>query len=687
MRKRLLFGSGAVALALMVTFLVLQGSFSFGDFAPADPGQTFVYWAVSTIIFILTVTLGFLLARESVKLYLAHRSNREGSRLRTKLMVGALSLSVVPAIFLVLFSYSLLNINLRRWFARPGENIYQTLIEVSTAFEKQHRAKLEAQARWIATLPEFSGALNREVTARGALSALCRKQGIAYLAVQRGAGAPETICGTDSGPRSKMIARVPIESRPDVGTVWIDAPIPVDLARKQAILDQSIQQYDELRINRSRMNSVYIQYMALITVFILFVASWVALLLGRQISGPIAALLSAAAEVRKGNLAYRVRTPATDEMATLIRSFNEMMQELEANSRELEARRRFTEAILESIPTGVMSVTADGRIQRVNRALSGVFSDGQLRQAARLADLFPAEDAKEISYLMKRAQRTGQAASQFELRRDGKLFHLAITVAALEERSTADFVVVVEDTSELLRAQKAAAWHEVARRVAHELKNPLTPISLCADRIARQVDRGLQSPEAPRILRECSLTIARDVESVTNLVDEFAHFARCPAAQPVRGDLNQIVRNGMAVFEGRLNSIDVKLDLAQLPPVHIDPEQMKRVVVNLVDNAAEAMQDSLVKQLTIATRLAGEDTVELIVADSGHGVSPDDKEKLFLPYFSTKARGTGLGLAIVNHILSEHHASIRVEDNRPLGARFILEIPLAAAAEMAEARA
>src|SRR5581483_5282931 len=219
----------------------------------------------------------------------------------------------------------------------------------------------------------------------------------------------------------------------------------------------------------------------------------------RQISVPISALLAAASEVRKGNLAYRVQVKAGDELATLVRAFNEMMHELEANSRELESRRRFTEAILESIPTGVISLSADGRIQRVNRALHGLFPEDQLAHAPHLHDLLPPADVAEIQYLMKRARRPGVAASQVDLESTRQVLHLAVTVSALPARHSAarGIVVVLEDTSELLRAQKAAAWHEVARRIAHELKNPLTPIALCADRIARQLDRGPISPPPP----------------------------------------------------------------------------------------------------------------------------------------------------------------------------------------------
>jgi nitrogen fixation/metabolism regulation signal transduction histidine kinase len=234
---------------------------------------------------------------------------------------------------------------------------------------------------------------------------------------------------------------------------------------------------------------------------------------------------------------------------------------------------------------------------------------------------------------------------------------------------------VLEDTSDMLRAQKAAAWHEVARRIAHEIKNPLTPIALCSERIQRQLDRPATADTA-RILRECSEIIASEVESVRSLVDEFSNFARFPSAQPTLSDLNEVVENAIGVFAGRLAGIEVIRDLTpNLPPVNIDREQFKRLVVNLIDNAAEAMHSSLVRRLYIGTACPAPETVELTVADTGCGISPQDKERLFLPYFTTKSRGTGLGLAIVSHILTEHGAHIRVEDNVPVGARFVIEIP------------
>jgi two-component system, NtrC family, nitrogen regulation sensor histidine kinase NtrY len=353
-----------------------------------------------------------------------------------------------------------------------------------------------------------------------------------------------------------------------------------------------------------------------------------------------------------------------------------MTEQLEGNSRELNARRRFTEAILENIPTGVISMSADGSIQRVNRALKGILPPDLVTQARRLEDLFPREDAAEIRYLMKRARRTGIAAQQLDMKFDSGTLHLAITVSALDDKVNSGFVMVLEDTSDLLRAQKAAAWNEVARRIAHEIKNPLTPIILSAERIARKLDRTQLAPELSAAIHECTENIISEAQSVKNLINEFSQFARFPAAQPVRSDLNEVVESALLVFAGRLEHIQMRTDLARgLPPVMIDREQFKRVVINLVDNAAEAMQDSLVSQLYVITQPGVADYVELIIADTGVGVSPEDREKLFVPYFSTKGRGTGLGLAIVNNILSEHNAHIRVENNVPCGTRFTVEIP------------
>ena len=674
MRKQYIYGSLIVLLAILLTLLVWQMSFSFGEFGPVSALQTFVFWAVSTLTFLLAVTLGFMLFRTGVKLFMERRANQEGSRIQTKLVVGALALSLLPVICLVWFSYVVLNRNVEKWFSRPAEGVRTNLLDAEKALASEVNGHATALARWLAALPEVqAGTAN--------FAKICRDNRIASLELVSPQGYTRQICPLAAGSTGLYTARVPFST----GTLALTIRATADLEHTRNEIARYMAEYYQLASQKRNIRTFYLQMILLIALFLLFVATWIALLLARQIISPISALLIAAGEVRKGNLSHRVDTKAMDELATLVRAFNEMMQALEGNSRELENRRRFTEAILESIPTGVLSLTSDGRIQRSNRALRRLFPDKQVESAERLADLFAREDVAEIQYLMKRARRTGVAASQIDLQSGTQMMHLAVTVSALPGQApdTPGFVAVLEDTSELLRAQKAAAWHEVARRIAHELKNPLTPIALSAERIGRILDRGSVSAESQRVLGECARTISREVESVKSLADEFSQFSRFPAAQPVPSDLNDIVRHALAVFLGRLEGIDLRVDLADgLPPVNVDPDQFKRVIVNLVDNAAEAMRDSLVRRLLVRTGSASSDAIELLVADTGTGISPEDKEKLFLPYFSTKNRGTGLGLAIVSHILSEHGARVRVEDNHPSGARFYVEIPAFVSADI-----
>jgi len=676
MRRTVAIAIAGLCFLLLLALVIWQGSFDFGTYGPTDFRETVVIWGVSTFIFILTVTLGFMLVRSFVKLYIERQGNKEGSRIRSKLLVGSLALTLTPVLFSVFFSVYALNRNLDHWFSRPAQQIQMNLRDVDAAFHTESQERAQAQAEWLSLLPQTRrAALDGDVD-QPFFTKICEDKAIRELVILRADGTP-LLLYRKSGQHVNPVLRVEARIRDGsnyLGRLSALSELSVDLASKQDSIQSYMNEQNRLADQRKYYKNAYFLLIALIALFVLFFAAWMAQILARQISIPISALLGAAKEVRQGNLAYRVRVRAMDELATLVRAFNEMTGELESNSKELEARRRFTEAILESIPTGVISVSEDGHIGRVNRALSGIFSNEEVGAARRLEDLFSPEDLSEIRYLMKRAGRTGAAGSQLEVVRNQTVRQLAVTVSALQMRR--GFVLVIEDTSELLRAQKAAAWQEVARRIAHEIKNPLTPISLSADRIARQL-RRLKLPDHVRdILEECTHTIEQEVQTVKQLVDEFSQFSRFPAAQPVPADLNEIVKSALDVFAGRLDDITLVVDLHPgLPQVLADREQIKRVIVNLVDNAAEAMNDSAVRTLTIRTRPGNTaDTVEVWVTDTGAGVSSIDKEKLFLPYFSTKERGTGLGLAIVSHIVTEHHGRVRVEDNYPAGARFIVEL-------------
>jgi nitrogen fixation/metabolism regulation signal transduction histidine kinase len=681
-RQRYRFGAGLLLLLGLMGLVIWQGSFTVGEYGPGTPEQTYVFWGMSTLIFVLTVLVGFLLFRDAVKLYFARRAGVEGSRIRTKILIGAVSLTMMPTFFLVVWSVEVLNRNLDKWFSRPGENIRASLGTIGQSLERETRLRGEAIGRWVASSPELEDFLNTGHLPAEFFAGVCTASGAEEVSIRRQDGGQISVCqqGPPEGVKlgREVQAGVPA---PGGGKVMVRLRMPLDLAQTASEINAQVRDYDRLASTRKEMRRFYLQLLLLITLFILFFAMWVAFFLARQISAPVTALLDAARAVRGGDLSRRVRVAATDELASLVRAFNEMIQDLGANQQELDARRRFIEAVLESIPSGVISLSPDGAIQLVNSAMRQILPHAKLDEARRLSELLPEEMQTDFARLLKRARRTGSAARQLELDTADGVRHLAVTVSAVGPAG-GGYVMVIEDTSDLLRAQKAAAWHEVARRIAHELKNPLTPIALSTERVLRQLEKTQAPPEVRRIIQESCALIAREVETVKSLVDEFSRFARFPAALPAPCDLNAVVEEGLAVFSGRLEGITLHRSLAdRLPLVALDREQFKRVVVNLVDNAAEALSEAPLKHLYIQTRSPAPETVELVIADTGCGISAEDKEKLFLPYFSTKQRGTGLGLAIVSHIVGEHNAHIRVEDNQPSGARFIIDLPAAAAAE------
>jgi two-component system, NtrC family, nitrogen regulation sensor histidine kinase NtrY len=445
----------------------------------------------------------------------------------------------------------------------------------------------------------------------------------------------------------------------------------------------------------------YMLLLLLLTVVVLFVTTWLALFLAKLVTRPLAALAEATEEISRGRLDYRIEVSAADEIGDLVRSFNRMAEDLEASRRqinassldlsaanaELDQRRRQMETILESIPTGVLSLDVARQVTHINHALLRMFHpdaqhDGtaQVLRGASLAEVFPAEFLEDLEPLLRRADRMGVTTSQMEMQLPHSSLNVAVTVATLRHQNKgAGYVVVLEDLSDLLKAQKQAAWREVARRVAHEIKNPLTPIALSAERIQRHLDRAKpDDPASLAVVRSCAETIAGAAETVRRLVDEFSTLARFPVANPQPADINDVIESALSMFNGRLDGIGLHKSLAtDLPRVMADTEAIKRAVANLVDNAAEAVQDSMVREIEITTTLvASHDAVEVTVADTGQGVTRELKEKLFLPYFSTKKRGTGLGLAIVSRIIEDHHGSIRVEENHPVGSRFIVELPV-----------
>lgn len=715
-----------VLFVALVALSFWHTSLSFGDFRPDNAVIGIVLWGMLTLVALGVLALGFLLFRGLLKLYIETRQGRLGSKIKTKLVGGALVLSIVPVVAMVVFSFTMMSRTFDKWLFPQTPQILADSEAMLDQWNLIMRDKIASDALWVASLPLAASPFQTEPESSSALDELSETlkrldaQYIGFLPMgatwstweERSGelidGAVEWRLpeGVESGFTNDLVWGVaPIRAAGEqVGRVVVAWRIPDEIRLRQAAMAERFGEYRTIEAERTNIRYFYNGLLGLITIFVLFVAVWLALYLSRQISTPIEALIDATAEVSSGHLEHRVQVPAMDELGGLIASFNRMTQrleeqttelqqsnqELEKANAEIDSRRRLINAILESVTPAVMSVNEFGEIFKANPAVHEIFRLPEDRTPLRVDDLFGPEDRDEVHYMLQRARRTGLCSRNFELQSRGRIQHLAVTVTSLDAneatvRDSAGYVIVVEDTTDLLRAQKEAAWTEVARRVAHEIKNPLTPIALSAERMQKLLNKmaDTDDPEARRELRESfgrsTQTIVGEVETLRRLVDEFAQLAQFPKAQLEKGDLNDAVREALAVFEGRIDNIQLKVDsAASLPPVMIDREHIKRLTVNLIDNAAEALEGALVKEIVVRTASSETpETVVLTVSDSGPGISPQDKERLFLPYFSTKERGTGLGLAIVSRIVGEHGGTIRVEDNRPTGTRFIVELPVA----------
>ena len=711
--------SGTALLALLAASFWLT-SFSFGDFRPENPTVTFVLWAMSTCVVVGTIALGFLVFRNLLKLYVERRQNKLGSHLKTKLVTGVLALSIVPVAVHVYYSIALLNRNLDKWFSQPNVDILQSAQALQQETTDQFLEDLRRDSAQLASAPEAALAL-RSRRSSDAMFELLRQTHADYLALlpADGQGAPvefvvgqspalevlqefspsepgEPASGTHNG---WLYSTVPLDSA--AGALILARRLPPALLQHQEFMRARVRDWQQLEAERPVIWRSYAYKLALFTLFILFVAVWLAQFASKQIIRPIEALVTATGELAGGHLAYRIRTPAMDELAGLVESFNSMSQALETKTDELkksnrdlaranaeiEERRSLIDAILESITPGVISVSRDGEILKFNESARKIALPRSISSVHSVKDLLVGVDRSAFEHMFQRARRTGISNREFEVERFGRSKHLSITVSALESGDALHgFVVVLEDTTELMRAQRSEAWQEVAQRLAHEIKNPLTPVALAAGRIDRLLDRyekassGVDRQDLRERLAQSTRTINREVQSLKTLVDSFSDFARFPAIRPDDVDLNAVVRDAVNVFDGRLPGVTLSVDAD--PGVllaRIDPEPFKRLIVNLIDNAAEVVQDCWVKEIVVSTTVRPDvDTVELTVADSGPGISPEDKERLFVPHFSTKERGSGLGLPIVRSIVQNHHGTIRVEDNRPSGSRFIIEVPAAA---------
>ena len=787
-RKGWIIATGTGALVLLLAFAAMN-AFRVNFLSPATTEQIVVFTGLSAAAFILFVAVLLMLVRNLLKLYADQKSQVMGSRLRTRMLWGAVLVSLLPISFMFFFSYGLMNRAVERWFSQPVTEIFDGSNVMAQQLATYTTANARAEAESIAAgLPSLSPPKNggemanyaeiarvlrqHEITLQGGFVVVFREgKAVAALNLPQHAGAgatvkpllpqqapragnpslddPDADSADDIAPRATEAASEKLDpqdpansalleaakrgdtftlagddfvlgsallAKPDspIGNVVTGMPLPRGMSETMGKLRKSAADYGTLRRARRVIRTTYMILLLMMTSLALFAASWLALYLSKQVTKPVEALADAMASIAAGDYGKRVEESATEELGELVRSFNHMAEDLEGSRAQVEAstellsaanaaldtRRGELETMLETIPNGVATLDAYGRIILTNRALTEMLDPGGQRPfiGQTVVDMFPAEVMEPLDRLMKRSHRMGSASGEMEMASGSGTLNLLATVALLEgaAHEHIGYVIVIENATELLRAQKQSAWKEVARRVAHEIKNPLTPISLSAEQIGRHIHRlddamtGLMLEGGNRhpsiaVIERCSAVISASVESMRGLVDQFASLAQFPTAHPRPADLKTIVENSLALFAGRTQGVRIVCKFApDVPLVLADPEAMKRALGNLVDNAVEAMAQSLLRELRISTALLESGMVELTVADTGAGLTDDMRERLFLPYFSTKQRGTGLGLAIAAKIIQEHGGTIRAEKNEPAGAKFIVELKVASMTESGE---
>ena len=731
-RRRILLWFLGGTVLLLLAIIVSQQLWLWTVIRPDTAADTLMLYTLSTLNFVAFVVFLFIFVRNLLKLRRERKERQLGSKVKTRLLVYFISISFLPITAMAVFSYLFLNRSLEKWFNPFPDEILQQASEVKRETLSSQDQTLRDTASLLVMLlnrqtPEQRSATMQQIVGSGQLVRIeISGKGQPASAVSK------NLSPADSEQLEKLFNEVRVSHGP-AGVNLVDgkefdalavpmndtemliiAPQKRSLNDLTELVTGSERDYQDLVSKQRRVRLLGLSTLGLMTLILLFVSSWVAIYLARGIATPIKALAEASKEVARGNLAHRVTTIADDELALLAESFNQMTTQLEENRSRIEAgaaelrdknlalreRRNYIETVLQSLSTGVISIDENDGVTTLNAAASRMLAlVNKVEGNPKLSSLIGTEDWLIVDRLLRRARRTGHATEQTQLESgaangNGPL-PVAITATALRDSQgpRRGVVLVIEDLSELLTAQRAAAWSEVARRMAHEIKNPLTPIQLSAERIAKSYGRikangsnGSSYPTDDRadekrvaaVITECTETISREVAGLKAMVDEFSRFARLPATRLELASLNDVVTQATGLYEDRLDGANLRVELDQsLPPAMLDVEQIKRVFVNLIDNALAAMASVPgEREIRIVTKHDAERSLlRAEVSDSGQGIEPSDFRRLFEPYFSRRDSGTGLGLAIVQRIILEHGGHIRAERNEPRGARFVIELP------------
>ena len=705
---------------LAITFTVIASHVFNKEGLPIS-ANIFVY-GLSSINVILILLLLFLIVRNIVKLFYEHRRGIIGSRLRTKLVAAFVGLSLVPTILLFLFAINFLSYNLEFWFnVKTGEALNKSL-EVAQIYYQQAAEQAKFNARQISA-DITRNRLYQHDRLEYLKSFILQRQKNYNLGMVEAhfdfqpnnmmfpdAEHPElnfplltpkmledlysgkeifTVESTNVGEIVVGVAPVFSYAVPSevIGRVSVGYNIPQGLVEKLRNIADASQQYGQINILKNPIKFNYLVTMSIVTLVIIFLATWFGLTLAGNITGPIQNLAEATNKITQGDLDIQIDVEADDEIGLLVKSFNKMTKDLKKSSGSLvqaniilEERRKYIETILRNVSAGIISLDKNGVITTINNAAEKMFDlnpEDVLNKNFR--DLMIPEHLTLVDEFIKEIEESNEEAlqKQLELMLKDRALTVLLTVTTIKDESGNDtgMVVMFEDMTQLQRAERAAAWREVARRMAHEIKNPLTPIQLSAQRLQKKYSEKLEDGS---VFKECTQIIIDQVEVLKNLVNEFSRYARMPVTTPAPNDLNEVIADSVSLFQDAHKDITFEFKKAEnMPKFEFDAEQMNRVLINLLDNAVAAINDNKGGKIEIT---AGYDEqsrrATVAVADDGSGVPANYKGKVFDPYFSTKKSGTGLGLAIVNSIISDHHGQVSVSDNFPTGTVVSFQLPV-----------
>ncbi|HWW60134.1 MAG TPA: ATP-binding protein [Thermoanaerobaculia bacterium] len=649
----------------------------------------FVLWNINVL---LILGILFVLLRGIVKLVLERQRGIIGSRFRTKLVVTYVATSLFPVILLFFVATDLLRVSIDRWFTTPVMTILRNGEEIAQMAQNQAEGTAVGAAREIAASPfsrdaaRVDGVLSHVREFHNVDMAAVYRDGFLVKA-QANPRAPihevadpslrffEDVARKGSAVKIDVVASgkwirsaTMIAGGPEVAVAGVF--LPNTMSR---MIDESIiahKNFQQLRSQRATLKASQTSLFLAVTLAILFGSLWTSIYASRRITVPIKALAEATDRLAEGGYGHRVEVTAGDEVGRLIDSFNDMStqissqrEELTRTNRRLDNERAFMFTVLDSVATGIIAVTDELEVLSMNRAALQMLQVEAPAPKTMMGemlegDLAPLADA--VRELTSGRARTREVT----LIRGGELRYLELSAARLSG-TRSGWVLAMEDSTQLVQAQKLAAWNEAARRIAHEIKNPLTPIQLSAERMARKFGSA-----EPTIAEGCR-TIVTEVGQLKRMVDEFARFARMPAVHLRHAQLADILQQAAILYRDVKPNVTVSVEVDDDIELLVDPEQIRRAVGNLLKNAVEATEAG---EIRVSARRAPHRVV-IEVADPGRGVPDTDKEKLFLPYFSTKRRGTGLGLAIVHRIVRDHDGQIFVHDNYPRGTRFEIKLP------------